>query len=200
VDTETLEVLEVVRDRWIPEVIALEELLDDRITDVEHEYTRRKEAEAKLEAMERQFPMQNGPSIPWPLAEKIYVAYQAAFGSQQSLKRLAERGGFGWAEVEHIVTAAQKEQKMNEQVSHKSELRQRYEAECGATAPAGDSERPPYIPWLETKLEAVRLIMGQPWSDSHDRGCEEAFKRLARISNALDMNNDPVTEDTPSSD
>lgn len=51
---------------------------------------------------ERRFPMQNGPSIPWSLAEVIYAGYSALFGSSQSLERLAERGGFGWREVEAI--------------------------------------------------------------------------------------------------
>jgi hypothetical protein len=53
---------------------------------------------------------------------------------------------------------------------------------------------------LEAELEAVRQIMDQPWNDSHDKGRDEAHKRIAKISDALNMNNDPVTtEDTPSS-
>lgn len=48
---------------------------------------------------------------------------------------------------------------------------------------------------LEAELEAVRRIMDQPWDDSHDRGHDQAFKRLAKISNALNMNSDPLTED-----
>ena len=48
---------------------------------------------------ERQFPMQDGPSIPWSMAERIYFVYADLFGEQQSLERLAKRGGFGWAEV-----------------------------------------------------------------------------------------------------
>ena len=48
---------------------------------------------------EKLFPMQRGPKIPWPLAENIYEAYAALHGRQQSLERLAERGGFGWGEV-----------------------------------------------------------------------------------------------------
>jgi hypothetical protein len=34
-------------------------------------------------------------SIPWELAEILYPAY----GHDQSLERLAERGGFGWREL-----------------------------------------------------------------------------------------------------
>jgi len=52
------------------------------------------------EAPPRLFPMQNGPPIPWSLAEQIYVKlYIALNGAGQSLSRLAELGGFGWAEV-----------------------------------------------------------------------------------------------------
>jgi len=47
----------------------------------------------------KQFPMQDGPSIPWSLAERIYFVYADLFGQQQSLERLAKRGGFGWGEI-----------------------------------------------------------------------------------------------------
>lgn len=50
----------------------------------------------------KKFPMQHGPAIPWDLAEVIYKAYAALYGSTQSLERLAARGGFGWHEVEVI--------------------------------------------------------------------------------------------------
>lgn len=52
--------------------------------------------------IERRFPMQRGPSIPWSMAEIIYAGYTADYGTQQSLERLAQRGGFSWAEVEVI--------------------------------------------------------------------------------------------------
>ena len=53
---------------------------------------------------ERMFPMQGGPRIPWWLAEVIYAGYSAVEGTNQSLERMAERGGFGWAEVEFYWT------------------------------------------------------------------------------------------------
>ena len=56
----------------------------------------------------RTFPMQRGPSIPWDLAEIIYEVYSAMYGTSQSLERLAERGGFGWAEVELLWKQAQR--------------------------------------------------------------------------------------------
>ena len=50
----------------------------------------------------KEFPMQEGPNIPWWLAEIVYKAYSRLYGDSQSLKRLAERGGFGWSEVKVI--------------------------------------------------------------------------------------------------
>lgn len=48
----------------------------------------------------RPFPMQDGPPIPWFLAEAIYE-HVYRFGGQ-TLERLAERGGFGWGEVKDL--------------------------------------------------------------------------------------------------
>lgn len=57
----------------------------------------------------RVFPLQptrgaqSGPrSIPWSVAEKAYAVYSARFGTYQSLERLAERGGFGWSEMDEF--------------------------------------------------------------------------------------------------
>lgn len=62
----------------------------------------------------RVFPIQAGESyidkdgrriypqpckIPWWLAEEAYIYYSAKYGIQQSLERLAERGGFGREEL-----------------------------------------------------------------------------------------------------
>jgi hypothetical protein len=49
------------------------------------------------------FPMQDGPDVDWTTAEEIYKMYSYLFGTEQSLDRLAERGGFGWEEVSIIV-------------------------------------------------------------------------------------------------
>jgi len=54
---------------------------------------------------EKTFPIQREGSslpateIPWWLAEVAYEHYVELFGSQQSLERLAERGGFGRKEL-----------------------------------------------------------------------------------------------------
>ena len=47
-------------------------------------------------------PMQDGPSIPWETAEKVYAAYVVLYGTGQSLQRISERGGFAWSEVAGI--------------------------------------------------------------------------------------------------
>lgn len=58
---------------------------------------------------ERMMPMHDGPPIPWPLAETVYQAYSHLFGTSQSLERIAERGGFGWAEVAEIFSRLRRE-------------------------------------------------------------------------------------------
>lgn len=51
----------------------------------------------------KSFPMIDSDiDITWDIAEKIYKKYCALFGTDQSLERIAERGGFGWDEVENI--------------------------------------------------------------------------------------------------
>lgn len=44
----------------------------------------------------RLFPMLDGPPIPWKLARAIHAHL---YRHDQSLERMAERGGFGWREV-----------------------------------------------------------------------------------------------------
>jgi len=41
------------------------------------------------------FPIQGGLTISMVAAERAYVSYRRMFGGDQSLDRLAERGGFG---------------------------------------------------------------------------------------------------------
>ncbi len=46
--------------------------------------------------------MLGGPPISWERAQEIYREYSCLFGTQQSLKRIAERGGFGHEEINYI--------------------------------------------------------------------------------------------------
>jgi hypothetical protein len=62
-----------------------------------------------MPAETRMFPLQTsrhappGPvRIPWSVAEKAYGAYAREYGRGQSLERLAERGGFGWCEMDQL--------------------------------------------------------------------------------------------------
>ena len=49
----------------------------------------------------KRFPLQSldfysqKQSIPWEHAEEIYKEYSDQYGTQQSIERMAERGGFG---------------------------------------------------------------------------------------------------------
>lgn len=61
---------------------------------------------------ERKFPIQglekytNQPvRIPWEVAEMAYEEYKARYGTQQTLERLSERGGFGVWEVIDLLAA-----------------------------------------------------------------------------------------------
>ncbi len=42
-------------------------------------------------------------SVPWEIAERAYSVYSARYGTSQSLKRLAERGGFHPGEMDDLL-------------------------------------------------------------------------------------------------
>ena len=45
-----------------------------------------------------------GNKIPWRLAEIVYEGYSRRYGTDQSLERIAERGGFGILEIaDHLL-------------------------------------------------------------------------------------------------
>jgi hypothetical protein len=56
----------------------------------------------------KEFPLQStrgltGPtSVPWAVAEKAWAAYSAQYGREQSVERLAQRGGFSWGEMDEL--------------------------------------------------------------------------------------------------
>lgn len=41
-------------------------------------------------------------SVPWSVAERAYAGYSARYGTQQSMERIAARGGFGHAEMDQF--------------------------------------------------------------------------------------------------
>ena len=47
----------------------------------------------------RVFPLQKSEDLPWEVAEEAYLEYSKRYGDQQSLERLAKRGGFGGSEI-----------------------------------------------------------------------------------------------------
>ena len=53
----------------------------------------------------KMFPIQRSDPIPWSVAETAYTAYVARYGSQQTLARLADRGGFGIDEMDLLFPA-----------------------------------------------------------------------------------------------
>jgi hypothetical protein len=65
---------------------------------------------ADLRTAQRQFPIQPTPRarphptrIPWHIADLAYSVYSARHGKEQSLERLAERGGFGADEMDDLL-------------------------------------------------------------------------------------------------
>lgn len=55
-------------------------------------------------ALLRSDPVKTGPRrIPWAIAEEAYAEYSRRYGMSQSLERLAERGGFGWGEMDEFL-------------------------------------------------------------------------------------------------
>lgn len=51
----------------------------------------------------RMFPVVRGGQIPWAVAELAYIAYAERFGRDQSLERLAHRGGFHADELDELL-------------------------------------------------------------------------------------------------
>ena len=50
----------------------------------------------------RRFPLLDAKAIPWRVAEDAYREYRKRYGSQQSMERLAERGGFSTGEMDML--------------------------------------------------------------------------------------------------
>ena len=62
---------------------------------------------ARVRARYPEFPLQTnrhvkpGPvSVPWAVADKAWAGYSARYGRDQSVERLAQRGGFCWGEMD----------------------------------------------------------------------------------------------------
>jgi len=75
-------------------------------------------AESAQAACSARFPLQayelrsaKPKTIPWKFAAEAYEEYAARYGKQQSLERLAERGGFGAEEI--IMLLCQRIERIN---------------------------------------------------------------------------------------
>lgn len=92
-------------DKWRPRIDAFKSLRDNHNTSTLQDAMAIELFDAlaalvdEAKDRERQFPMQDGPSIPWSLAERIYYVYTGLYGEGQGMERLAQRGGFSWAEI-----------------------------------------------------------------------------------------------------
>lgn len=52
------------------------------------------------------FPMQDGPDVSWEVGALFYLIYSSRYGTEQSIEGIAERGGFGYKEIELLVNEA----------------------------------------------------------------------------------------------
>ena len=67
-----------------------------------------------IDKLSRRFPMLDGPDIDWIAAEEIYVLYLFLYGNDQTLEKIAERGGCGWSETSHMAAEYRKKRGKNE--------------------------------------------------------------------------------------
>jgi hypothetical protein len=105
------------------EILEFAEKLEQKLKDSQDQYeiiqlrivAQKQELDMKLKVVEKErdelrqqkvdnkvFPIQQGQPIPWHVAEIAYRHYAKAYGTDQSMNRLAERGGFGWTEFLHL--------------------------------------------------------------------------------------------------
>jgi len=115
----------------------------------------------------RMFPLQTqrdvppGPvSIPWSVAEKAYGAYAAQYGRSQSLERLAQRGGFGWGEMDTLYPPWRQE--VDELVRLRADL-----AAARAKADAGEK----FKSFCHSYLDQHGVPHGDPMNQHQIDGC-----------------------------
>jgi hypothetical protein len=131
---------------------------------------------------DRMFPLQTsrppakpGPtSIPWAIAEKAYAAYAQQYGKSQSLERLAERGGFGWCEMDALYPAWRGE--VDELAHLRAENIRLGAANAELTAELARLSTLINSPHTDDFLAAVRLEAAHQvgrWPSEHDAGKED---------------------------
>jgi hypothetical protein len=59
--------------------------------------------------VDRNYPRPGPITAPWSVAEKAWAVYAGKHGTQQSVERLAQRGGFAWSEMDFFYPAWREE-------------------------------------------------------------------------------------------
>ena len=120
--------------------------------------------------MSKHFPIQGFSfGIPWSAAERAYKTYAERYGKEQSLERLAERGGFGLYEFAFLY--------LNQYPRNNATCSDR-EGEIGkALSEALKFDKDEYIDKLK---KALRSQLGRcgDFCPSHCIDCQEAAKLL----------------------
>lgn len=93
--------------------------MDDSSEPAERRIVELEQEVADLKKSKRRFPiMSEGtraegyrahPPIPWAVAERAYATYTAQYGDDQTLERMAERGGFGCFEMDQFAPGWEEE-------------------------------------------------------------------------------------------
>lgn len=125
----------------------------------------------KLTADEAEFPVATGGRIPWRVAELAYIEYAKRYGRDQSLERLAERGGFHVNELDallpewrRLVLVSQEYADTLRTVADHLEFMIRYrhrEAHNGDIYRGGDFEACPLCAEVRTAIVAARKTLAE---------------------------------------
>ncbi len=94
--------------------------------------------------IDRKVPAGTPTQIPWPIAVRAYTDYAARYGTEQSVERLAGRGGFHYGEMDRHLPGWRDE--VNELL--------RVQAECAALR----AEKAQMQEWLDEKQQFIEYL------------------------------------------
>ncbi len=107
------------------------------------------------DGLRKRFPIQGfALGVPWDAAEQAYTTYSERYGKEQSLERLAERGGFGLYEFAFLYLGQYP--RNNATASHREEIIGEALSAALATSTPGDAPEGPL--WERLTDEDIESI------------------------------------------
>ncbi|KKL16599.1 hypothetical protein LCGC14_2493940 [marine sediment metagenome] len=101
--------------------------------------------------------------IPWKLAEVVYAGYSQRYGTDQSLERIAERGGFGILEIaDHLEDTIADLETKNTRLQARVEELERWLSSIPSSSRQAITERDDHKALAERRGEALRRIAAAP--------------------------------------